>query len=289
MLRKIILCVAILTATLASAVTPQHEISALVEKYPTMPRKIWYFYDSNSRSEYMRLQIWSSRSAVADDDVKRLKASFCDLWSATDFGKSVGSQYLGPDTVSITIKGNKTAAFDLSKNSIVADYAFNTSSKPRGDKPDFKPLEETFENIRTGHKTASTPVRYTGFKSGVTFTFHRGQGRGWTTGTRTTVYGASMKDFRLLRAAIRRFIGSKVPITVYDRTWQVLIKSESSPDFYAVGYDPETKQLNFLHATFEDQICIPLDWQRIDYITNDEIKFNNSQPLCVKYLFAEPQ
>ncbi len=83
-----------------------------------------------------------------------------------------------------------------------------------------------------------------------------------------------MEDFRIMRAAIRRFIGSKVPVTVFDRTWQVLVKSESTPDFYAVGYDPETKQMNFLHALVEDQICIPLDWQKIDYLTDKEIQYN---------------
>ncbi|MCM1028609.1 MAG: hypothetical protein NC342_03405 [Pseudoflavonifractor sp.] len=49
---------------------------------------------------------------------------------------------------------------------------------------------------------------------------------------------------------------------------QVMVKGETTPDFYAIGYDPKTKTLNFLHAKVENEICIPHDWQAIDYLTN---------------------
>lgn len=275
MLRKLSIIMAVIAALSASGATPQREISALMEKYPEAERKVWYYFDSRGGREYLRLQLLAGRQMLADDDVARLTMSFRQLWNITDFNESVGTQYFGPDTVSMTIKGDRVAVYDLGRRTLSADYAFNTTAKARGEKPDFRNLEQTFAEVAGGRRTASTHVRYTGFKPGVTFTFQRGQGRGWTSGSRITVFNASINDFRRLRVAIRSFIGSKVPVTVYDRTWQVLIKSESTPDFYAVGYDKSTKQLNFLHVKVEDQICVPLEWQKIDYLTNEEIKYKH--------------
>lgn len=263
------------TALPVMAVTPQQEISVLIEKYPTAKRKVWYYFDNNAQREYLRLQLWLERKSVKHDNIEQLKSSFQELWNNTDFTTSRGAQYIGPDTISITIDGNRAAAFDLGLNTISADYAFNTKSVSRGSKPDFNHLIHAFEQVMKGHKVSSCQVKYTGFRNGITFTFQRGNGNGWTSGMRTTIYDASMEDFRKLRSSIRRFIGAKVPVTVYDRTWVVMVKSESTPEFFAVGYNPESKQLNFLKASVEDQICIPLDWQKIDYLTNNEIRYSN--------------
>lgn len=275
MKRIFTLLILVLTSVSVWAETPQSTISAMIEKYPTANRKVWYYFDEADGREYMRLQIWSRRRVLSDSDVDKLKDSFCNLWSVTDFSREHGVQYLGPDTISITVNGDRSAAFDLGRSTLSADYAFNAPAKMRSSKPDFGHLLGIFEKVKVGRKAITKQVKYTGFKHGITFTFQRDKGRGWTQGERTTVYGASLEDFRLLRSAIRRFIGSKVPVTVFDRTWQVLVKSESTPDFYAVGYDPKTRQLNFLQATVEDQICIPLDWQKIDYLTNSEVKYTH--------------
>ncbi len=263
-----------LTSVTAMAESPQIVINALIERYPTAKRMVWYYFDESESREYLRVQFVQRRRALDTAEIDRLKKSFLDLWGATDFTRAQGAQFMGPDTMSMTINGERAAVFDLGKSTVSADYAFNVAARMRSPKPDFTGLLNAFEKVSAGHTTKSVPVKYTGFKPGVTFTFQRDKGRGWTQGERTTVYGASMEDFRIMRAAIRRFIGSKVPVTVFDRTWQVLVKSESTPDFYAVGYDPETKQMNFLHALVEDQICIPLDWQKIDYLTDKEIQYN---------------
>ena len=256
------------------AQSPQGIISAMIEKYPTANRRVWYFFDAAADREYLRLQIWSQRSIFSEAEVNKLKDSFVHIWNTTDFTRDTGTQYLGPDTLSITIDGNKTAAFDLGKSTLSADYAFSVASKERGSKPDFSNLLNVFEKVKTGHNTVAKEVKYTGHK-GIWYIFQRDDGNGWTQGKRTTVYGASLEDFRMLRTAIRRFIGSKVPVTVFDYTWQVLIKSESTPYVYAIGYNPDTRQLNFLQATVEDEICIPYDWQKIDYLTNTETKYTD--------------
>lgn len=258
----------------AIAESPQNLINGLIDKHPEAKRMVWYYFDRAESREYLRLQFSQRRSSLTSADVDRLRTSFLDLWNTTDFTRAQGAQFMGPDTISITIDGPRSAVFDLGRSTLSADYAFSASAQIRHTAPDFSNLIKTFEKIKGAHRTSSTPVKYTGFKPGVRFTLQRGDGRGWTQGERTTIYGASIDDFYHLRNAIRRFIGSKVSVTVFDRTWQVMVKSESTPDFYAVGYDPATKRLNFLHATVEDQICIPLDWQKIDYLTNKEIKYN---------------
>lgn len=263
-----------LTSLWACAQSPQGVISSIIRKHPMIERRVWYCYDESSGREYLRQQIWPQRHAVSAEDIEKLKASFLYVWSITDFNRDQGAQYLGPDTVSITIDGNRSAAFDLGKSALSADYAFSVAAKERGSKPDFSNLLKVFEKVKAGHKTTVKKVKYTGYKN-CRFVFQRGKGSGWTQGTRTTVYGASFEDFRALRAAMRKFIGSKVPVTVFDYTWQVLVKSESTPYVYAIGYNQKTKQLNFLQATVEDEICIPYEWQKIDYKTNSETTYTH--------------
>lgn len=254
------------------AESPQTVINDMIEKYPVMERTIWYFFDVHGSREYMSLKMRQQRGDMSPTDVERLRKTYLDLWANTDFTKAQGAQFIGPDTISLTLNGNHAAVFDLGSSTVSANYAFNAAAKKQGQKPDFTQLLKVFEKTKSRRRVSTTQVRYTGFKRGMTFVFQRGGGRGWTQGERTTVYGASMTDFQNLRAAIRRFIGSKVPVTVFDRTWEVLVKSESTPDFFALGYDSTTKQLSFLHATVEDEICVPLGWQTIDYLTNNEVK-----------------
>lgn len=274
MKRTVSLLIVALTSLWACAQSPQGVISSIIRRYPTTERRVWYFYDKSAGREYLRQQIWPKRRAVSADDIEKLKASFLYVWNITDFTHSQGAQYLGPDTVSITINGNRTAAFDLGKSTLSADYALSAAVKMRASKPDFSHLLKEFKRVKVGHKTIVKKVKYTGYKN-CWFIFQRGNGSGWTQGTRTTIYGASFRDFQTLRAAMRKFIGSKVPITVFDYTWQVLVKSESIPYVYAIGYNQKTKQLNFLQATVEDEICIPYDWQNIDYLTNKELKYKD--------------
>ena len=263
-----LLIIVVLTSLWACAQSPQGVISSLIRKYPTAERRVWYYYDAQGGREYLRQQIWPKRNAVSADEIAKLKASFLYLWNTTDFNREQGAQYLGPDTMSITIKGIRTAAFDLGKSTLSADYAFSAAAKMRTPKPDFSHLLKEFEKVKGSHKTTVKKVKYTGDNG--YFTFQRGKGRGWTQGTRTTVYDVSFEDYQALRAAVRKFIGSKVPVTVFDYTWRVMVKSESTPYVFAIGYNQKTRQLNFLQATVEDEICIPYDWQTIDYLTDKE-------------------
>lgn len=274
-MRQIItLLLAALVTSIVKAETPQTAINAIVRSRPAVNRMIWYWYDKAGQRESLRLRIQTDRENLTADEIDRLRQSFMTVWSSTDFSAGEGLIYMGPDTMSMTITGNeKMATFDLGRASISADYAFNASAKMSGPAPDFADLLSAFGSVRAGKAVETTDVLYTGFMPGIVFTFQRGQGAGWTRGVRTTIAGASMADFNLLRGAMRKFIGSKVPVTVFDRTLCVMVKSESTPAFYAVGFDPATHQLNFLSATVENEICVPLDWQKIDYITNTEIRY----------------
>lgn len=244
-------------------------VEAITKKYPRENRVVWYYYNINNRTAFLRRQFDAPRAKLAATDIDRLRHSFLSAWAATDFNKSKGVQILGPDTTSITISGSPSAAFDQGPNVVSAEYFTKTPGIPsRASKPDFTAIESAFKHAAANRRTKDTKVQYTGFKPGINFVFQRGQGRGWTRGVRTSIPNATLQDFESLRRVICSFIGQAVPVTVYDRTWQVMVKSETTPDFYAIGYDPTTRVLNLLHATIEDEICIPHDWQTIDYLTN---------------------
>lgn len=238
----------------------------LIEKYPSVYRRVWYFYDHKDNMEYYRTQFSGSRKSISEIDISKITSAYLTEWNKTDFNKATGTQYRGPDSLSLTIKGPYVMAMDLSPTEISTDWGRKVKSHKRWQQPMFKPIVNAFDLISKEHKTRTVEVSYTGFPKGILFVFHRGRGRGLTKGKRTTVYDVSLADFKKVRQTILDFIGKGVPVTVFDRTWQTMVKSESTSDFYAVGYDPTKKILNFLHATIENEICIPYDWQTINHL-----------------------
>ena len=178
------------------------------------------------------------------------------------------SQYVAPDTVSYTVEGYQSGSLDIGPETLEVDLGQCHPAAAIAKQPDFARLIKAITPFATRNGVTETKVKYTGFKSGYLFTFHRGTGKGWTTGTRYTIKNATRSDFESLREIINSFIGSKMPVTVFDRTWLVMLKNENGPQFYAVGYDPSTKVMNILVATVENEICIPALWQELDYLTD---------------------
>lgn len=264
MKKLILFLISIAGTALGSQAQIPEMLGRMIEKYPSAYRRVWYYYDHSNGIEFYRTQFSAPRHEISDNDVKDMTTSYLAEWDRTDFSKATGAQYQAPDSISITIKGNCVMAFDLGANEVTADWGQEVSSRRKWIAPDLRPIENVFSTIKKGHRVKVTKVSYTGFPRNVLFVFHRGAGNGLTKGERTTVYNVSLADFEKIRNAILSYIGRPIPVTVFDRTWQTMIKSESTPDFYAVGYDPRTKVLNFLHATVEKEICIPYDWQKIN-------------------------
>lgn len=240
-------------------------LDRMIEKYPSAYRVVWYYYDDRSHTEYYRTQFDPDRHLIKDADVTEIVDAYLKEWDNTDFADVTGAQYRGPDSVSITIKGVAMMALDAGSSNVAADWGCEKRNDKRTVRTDFKPVEDAFAAISRGHKSKEVNVSYSGLSHGMRYVFQRGQGKGLTKGKRITLYGVSPTEFNRVRNAIRKFIGMPTPVTVFDRTWQTMVKSEATPDFYSVGYDPKTRMLNFLHATIEDEICIPADWQTRDY------------------------
>ena len=214
-----------------------------------------------------------NRSKIKTEDITRAQNFYEHLYmqtfSAIKEGKdNTISQYATVDSISYTIKGSLSGSFDLGSTLIDIDLGNKEQATSTIKNPDFRKLEAIICKITAGQNVQAKEVKYTGFKRGIIFVFQRGKGKGWTSGIRYTINNASLEDFERVRDAICSFIGSKAPVTVFDRTWQTMVKSETTPSFYAVGYDPSTKTINILKATVESEICIPFDWQKIDYLTD---------------------
>lgn len=248
-------------------------ISTVIENYPSCYRRVYYYYDHENETEYNRIQFSSERKNLKDDEIKALQNYYDSLYAKTLASVRSGndyelSQYVSRDSISTTVKAAVTGAFDLGSTTLDIDLGCKLKKDHGAVTPDFHKLEASIKRALDVGNAKETKVKYTGLKAGILYVFQRGHGKGWTTGTRYTIKNASRDDFEMIRKEIVSFIGSKKAVTVFDRTWQTMVKSETTPSFYAVGYDPSTKTLNILKATIENEICIPYDWQTRDYLTN---------------------
>lgn len=247
--------------------------SDLIENHPECHRRVYYYFDLKNGMEYNRVQFSCNRDRLNREEVKMIGDFYENLYSKTlnDIKKGERyslSQYVAPDTVSYTVEGYQSGSLDIGPETLEVDLGQCHPAAAIAKQPDFARLIKTITPFATRKGVTETKVKYTGFKSGYLFTFHRGTGKGWTTGTRYTIKNATRADFESLREIINSFIGSKMPVTVFDRTWLVMLKNENGPQFYAVGYDPSTKVMNILIATVENEICIPALWQELDYLTD---------------------
>lgn len=264
-MRLFLTLLTLLASTTLSAQIPQM-LSQMIEKYPSAYRRVWYYYNHFDGSQYDRIQFSALRNNTNAADVAKLTESFLSEFECTNFSKATGTLYRSPDSTSVTIKGAEVFTFDLGPKELSAEWGRVTIGSRKWTAPDFRPLTEAFALISKNHKSKKTKVSYTGCPPGVRFTFHRGQGKGLTKGVRTTLYNVSPSDYGKLRRLMLNFIGKPVPVTVFDYPDHTMVKSESTLDFYAVGYNPTTKVLNFLHATVENEICIPYSWQTLDHL-----------------------
>lgn len=248
-------------------------ISTIIENYPSCYRRVYYYYNHENETEYNRIQFSSERKNLKNNEIMAIQDFYDSLYAKTLASVRSGhdyelSQYVSRDSISTTVKAAVTGAFDLGSTTLDIDLGCKLTKDHGAVTPDFHKLEASIKRALDVGNAKETKVKYTGLKEGILYVFQRGHGKGWTAGTRYTIKNASRDDFEMIRKEIVSFIGSKKAVTVFDRTWQTMVKSETTPSFYAVGYDPSTKTLNILKATIENEICIPYDWQTRDYLTN---------------------
>lgn len=273
-LRVVMLCFCAVTTSMACAQHTWQQPSffqALIENNPDCFRRVYYYFDPANSTEYNRIQFSADKSKLSARELQNIRLFYDHLYSTVADEIKNGkhhslSQFISADSVSYTIDANTSGMLDIGPSGIQIDLGSRNSATPAAKVPDFKSLESKINAIVSRPGVSSAKVRYTGFKPGYVFVFHRGSGKGWTTGTRYTIKNASRSDFEAVRSAINSFIGTKVPVTVFDRTWLAMVKNETGPQFYAVGFDPRSRTLNILKASVEKEICIPELWQTIDYI-----------------------
>ncbi len=241
-------------------------LSRMIEKYPMAERRVWYYFDHTNSTQYYRTEFSSPRNSIKSVDLIKLTDNYLNAFNLTDFKKSTGALYRSPDSTSVTVNGTEILAFDLGSHGVSAQWGKEVKTDRKYISPDFRPINQAFDLIRKCHRSKKTNVSYTGEKKGIRYVFQRGRGKGLTKGVRTTLFDVSRAEYDKLRNLILNFIGKPIPVTVFDYTLQTMVKSESTPHFYIIGYNPSTKELNFLHATVENEICVPQKWQTLNHI-----------------------
>lgn len=251
-----------------------HPEAKIREEYRCEP------FNSNSTYTEKRRDIHIDRSRLTKGEMERLWRAFEAEWACVKQGKAGGARYEMNDSVNCTLifKDSATIAPPLKNNgymvlnigrqlSVTVQKVTLQPGLPAA--PDFTSLQEALQTTAQQLKAISTPVRYTG--SNGRFLFQRARGTGWTTGTRHVVKNASETHFRLLWNLFDRYMQGGCAVNIIRRNHEVMVKNEAGREFFVTSYNAE-KTLSFLLAQVEDQICIPMNWEQIDYFNNGEIK-----------------
>ena len=125
-------------------------------------------------------------------------------------------------------------------------------------------LANVFKSLLSAPTAIVTDVSYTGdFSSECSaFAWQRAGGAGWTRGKRITVTGNYSDEFDRIKSLFNQF--SQQQRVICEET-DVATYFEKSRTFYGVEWDKASRHLNFLKATAEQSICIPIDWATRDY------------------------
>lgn len=287
-------------------------VKRMIRKYPAAVHRMEYRCtpDSGKRTfREVRYDFRMRRDAMQASDVRALK-DVCDkAWKAASPKTDRMMKYAYGDSLCSTLVyrvkqplrsnllrhdapqafwGNDGfLLFDLGEYvSVVLDKVERPAETPRG--ADFAPLNSALAQLCRGRSVDETPVRYTGHVG--SFVFQRRNGNGWTRGVRHTVQGVDEADFGRLREAFMRYWESGEAVNLIVRNREIMMKSESGPDFFIASFNP-ARTLHFLTATVEDEICVPTGWETMDFFNNGLTDYVDVSRLDALYdsLAARPE
>lgn len=150
----------------------------------------------------------------------------------------------------------------------------------------YAPLDSAYNSLAARENVSTTHVKYSGsFSPGMPgFMYMRMNGTGWTEGERLKVDGMSQDE----ADKVLKVFDDSSPVTGHISTRQNhrACFDEKEKTGYAAKYDQEKKQLYFLKADVEDEICIPYDWDERNYYYGASPKSIN-WPAALTRLYTE--
>lgn len=275
-------------------------IALLMKKYPDAAQRIEYRckpVGNTQKTVEIRHDFRFKRNAMLDTEVDRLVRLYEEAWNHADPSTDKCMKYAYKDSICSTIVYNaeknaksellnpKNASafwdndgyllFDMGTNvSVIA----NTTTCEKGfvSTADFSSIEQTFRNLSYGRSVDSVKVRYTGTNG--SFCFQRGSGKGWTKGTRYTLKNVAKTDFKRIKEAFVSFFGSNKAVNLIAYNQTVMLKDEAGNNFFIASFSKD-HSLNFMHATFEDEICVPSSWETTDFFDNGNTRHADTSRL----------
>lgn len=129
----------------------------------------------------------------------------------------------------------------------------------------FEPLDSVYTQLAANKNAVATEVKYSGsFSDDCSgFIFQRGDGNGWTKGTRFSVSNVTLEEAQRIQNV---FDKNEIQLGwVVKKDSQRACFDEKQMTVYAFDYDSDAKTLYLLRADVEDEICIPYDWTQRNY------------------------
>ncbi|MCD8237415.1 MAG: S41 family peptidase [Prevotellaceae bacterium] len=296
-MKRTILSIVLFGVLTASCHAQEHiaeVVEQLIKTYPRAQHRIEYRYeqeDSHIVRQETRYDFREMRDAMSASDVDLLLRSYEKAWDSANPAVDKCVKYAYKDTICSTIvyHPDKPLNSELMNHLNISAFwggnngyllfdakgecfsvVTNRTMRNEGEAgvADFSPIVQAFKEICCGHEVDSVRVRYTG-KHG-SFRFHRGEGKGWTTGTRYTIRKGTEADYLTLQEAFMSFMGSKKAVNLIKYNHSVMIKDEVGKRFLIASLNRLNPDgcVNFMCATFEDEICIPANWVFTDFFND---------------------
>lgn len=272
----------------------------LIDAYPDALHRIEYRYeqkDSNAVRQEVRYDFKSRRDALSAADAELLLKTYEEAWKNVNPATNKCVRYAYKDTICSTIvyNPNKPLNNELMNHLNVSAFwggnngyllfdageyfsvVTNKTMRSEGEAAvaDFSPIMQAFKKISRGRGVDSVRVRFTGKRG--SFLFQRGEGKGWTTGMRYSIKDGNKADYLALQKVFMSFMNSKKAVNLIKYNHSVMIKDEVGKRFLIASLNrlKPDRSVNFMCATFDDEICIPVNWEFTDFFNNGVTEYTD--------------
>lgn len=132
-----------------------------------------------------------------------------------------------------------------------------------------KAVKTFFKKLSKQRGAVKTEVKYSGAMSAeiAGFDWQRGEGRGWTRGTRITlprIEAETLDSLCRLFVRLRNELSDVQQVNIYAQQGKGTTYFDSSSTFYAFSLQPDST-FCLLTAVAENEVCIPSDWATRNY------------------------
>ena len=131
--------------------------------------------------------------------------------------------------------------------------------------PDFTAVRQCISRLVDSRGATATDVRYSGANG--YFCFMRGDGKGWTTGTRYTIANPSEGDFNDVKRAFTACATGRNSVELIAYNDNIILHNEAGMEIFMAKTDAKGR-LHLLCATEGEEPCVPVDWPTIDFFNN---------------------